>query len=82
MTYITGGDGWDLAPGLVKQQGLMISQMPELLEGMQRSAVFNMPMAIVVAKSWSKYLELPTQHKALCLGSWVERESEVCFKGT
>ena len=45
---------------------------------MQRSAVFNMPMAIVVAKSWSKYLELPMQYKALCLGLWVERETEIC----
>ena len=39
---------------------------------MQRSAVFNMPMAIVVAKSWNKYLELPTKYKALCLGPGKE----------
>ena len=31
-----------------------------------------MPMAIVVAKSWNKYLELPTKYKALCLGPGKE----------
>ena len=41
-------------------------------QGMQRSAVFNMPMAILVAKSWNKYLELPTKYKAVCLGLTVQ----------
>ena len=67
--YITGGDGWDLPKGLVKQKGLVRPGLgAALLEGMQRSAVFNMPMAIVVARSWDKYLELPNQYKALRLG--------------
>ena len=39
-----------------------------LARGLQRSAVFNIPLMIGVANSWANYLALPPKYTALILG--------------
>ena len=39
--------------------------------GMQRTAVYNIPVVLGVASSWQKYLDLPATYKTLTLGQFV-----------
>ncbi|CAK9059727.1 unnamed protein product, partial [Durusdinium trenchii] len=45
-----------------------------VLQGMQRAAVFNIPLGIAVARSWSKYVALPSAYTTL-LNWWTPDDS-------
>ena len=70
--WISGGDGWDVARGeggaaAIALDVVTVFQHP----GMQRAAVFNMPVAVAVAQSYDHYLALPKKYKLMILGTRI-----------